>query len=262
MGKAWAPHKSASPTGTVQTKRRAPGQIHIRAEAHAPRESRPRASCVQPWQCPQLLSNAATQWHESSHAPPVQWLSPARPGQHQPLLSRRHPGPPGPGAGAPHLALSPARGDRSAQLLKAWPRGERLPGSAPQRPGCSHAPAGGWGASSRLWSPPLPRDAPSTGLSPVPSSSWRRCPACCTCPGRRRASRGPAPACSSGGAAPWATWPRRRSTSPSSPAASSCLRSSRSGTGWPAASPPPVSAPRPGDGVGATGLSQRARWLL
>lgn len=69
---------------------------------------------------------------------------------------------------------------------------------------------------------------------------------------------GPAQGLSSGGAAPWATSRRLRSTSCSSPEVTSCLRSSPSGTGWPGAPPlhvgPPVAwefGPFTGGGLGA-----------
>lgn len=70
------------------------------------------------------------------------------------------------------------------------------------------------------------------------SSSWRPCRSSSTCPARRRMGRAPQPW--SAGAARWATSPRPRSTSQSSPGVTSCSRSSQRGTGWPSASPPHV----------------------
>ncbi|XP_053759658.1 acetylcholine receptor subunit delta isoform X3 [Panthera pardus] len=77
--------------------------------------------------------------------------------------------------------------------------------------------------------------ATSMAIPLIGNSSWRPCPNSYTCPAQQR--MGPARGLSSGEAVPWATSPRPRSTSCSSPEVTSCLRSSRSGTGWPGASP-------------------------
>lgn len=88
--------------------------------------------------------------------------------------------------------------------------------------------------------------------------SWRSCPACCTCHTQLRAQQVPR---ASGAAARLGTSPRQRSTTASSPAASSCLRSSQRGTGWPAVSPLPVSLSPPA-GMGGRGVGGCCPWGL